>query len=98
VGNGPQEAHQFPCNSHDHLVGMFPAGQQASIAFAQPHLGLPTDVLDGFGLCFQSQLQMAADFGGILIGPSAFNDGPTRMGLAGCGDGPLPASLATGIF
>jgi hypothetical protein len=56
VGNGPHKTHQFPSNGHDHLVDMFPTGHEASKAFTQSHLRLPTDVLDRFRLVFESQL------------------------------------------
>ena len=55
-GNGPHEPHQFTGDGDDHLVGMFPSGHQASVAFTQPHLGFPADVLDAFGLLFTPQL------------------------------------------
>src|SRR5919109_5284540 len=77
---------------------MFAAGHQASKAFAQAHLGLPADVLDAFGWCFQSQLQMSTDWGGVARGPSPFDEGTPRMGIAGFGDRPLPVALRTGIL
>jgi hypothetical protein len=48
-GNGPHEPHQLTGHGHDHLVGMFPSGDQSSVALTQPHLGFPADVLDDFG-------------------------------------------------
>jgi hypothetical protein len=53
-GNGPHEADQFPGNSDDDLVHVFPAGEQLAIPLAEPHLGLPTDILDDFGLFCES--------------------------------------------
>ena len=79
-------------------LACLPRAHQLSVAFTQPHLGLPTDVLDGFGLLFQSQLEVATDLGRIAVGPGAFDQGATGMGIAGFGDRTLPASLATGIF
>src|SRR5215471_6770850 len=62
--NGPHKSYAFTRNSDDNLVRMFASGNQVAMAFAQPYLGLPADVLDGLGLLFESQLQMATDFGG----------------------------------
>jgi hypothetical protein len=55
-GDGPHEPHQLTGDGDDDLVGMFPSGDQSSVAFTQPHLGFPADVLDDFGLCFKPQL------------------------------------------
>ena len=65
---------------------MFAAGDQASLALAQPHLGLPPDGLDGFGVVFQSQLEVPTDCGGVAVRPGAFPERATRMRVAGCGD------------
>jgi hypothetical protein len=55
-GNGPQKAGKFPGHGHDRLVGMFAAAHQASKAFTEPHLRLPTEVLDGFRKLFEPEL------------------------------------------
>jgi hypothetical protein len=47
-GNGPQEPNQLSGNGHHDLVGMFAAGDESSLAFAQPDLSLPADLLDNF--------------------------------------------------
>jgi hypothetical protein len=98
LGHGPHKARQFPSHGHDHLVGVFAAGHQAANAFTQPHLGLPTDVLDWFRERFQPALQVATDFGGIPVGPGPFDQGAAGRGVAGFGDRTLPASLPTRIF
>jgi hypothetical protein len=41
-------------------------------------------------------LQTKTALGGIAVCPSAFNVRATSLGVAGCGDRPLPASRATG--
>jgi hypothetical protein len=74
------------------------AGDQASLASAQPHLSLLTDVLDGFGVVFEPEFQVATGFRGIAIGPGPFDQGPTSMGIAGFSNGTLPVVLATGVF
>ena len=81
-GNSPHKPYQLTGNGHDHLVGVFPAGEQFSVPFTEPDLGLPADVLDGFGLLFQSELEMPADFSRIAIRPSAFDQDATSMGIA----------------
>jgi hypothetical protein len=40
---------------------------------------------------------MSAHLGWVARGLGAFDQGPSGMGVAGCGDRPLPASLPTGI-
>jgi hypothetical protein len=80
------------------VVGMFSAGHQASNAFAQPHWRLPTAILEGCGLWFEPPLSMPTDCGGVARGPGPFPEGTTRMGIPGCGHGPLPASLTAGGF
>jgi hypothetical protein len=97
-GNSPDKPHQLPGHGHDHLVGVFPAGEQFAVPFTEPHLGLPAEVLDGFGLLCQSEWEMPADFSRIAIGPRAFHQGATRMGVASFGDRTLSASLARGVF
>lgn len=97
-GYGPYNACQFPGHSHDHLVGVFAAGQQASIAFAQPHLRRPTDLLEGLRELFPPELSVATDLGGIAVGPGAFDQNASGMRVPGVGERPLSASLPTGIF
>ena len=41
---------------------------------------------------------MSAHLGWVAIGPGAFDQGPSGMGVAGCGHRPLPAWLTGGIF
>ena len=45
-----------------------------------------------------SQVQVPTAFGGITLGPSAFDQSSSGMGIPGCGTRPLPASLGTGGF
>ena len=80
--NGPHKGTQFPGDGHDYPIRVFASCAQVSLAFAQPHLRFPTDVLEGFGQLFQAQLKMPADFGGIPVGSGAFDEGAARMGVA----------------
>jgi hypothetical protein len=77
---------------------MCASGQQLSVACAEPDLGLPTEVLDDLGLLFESRLQLSAPLGGLAVGPGAFDQSPSRMGVPGCGDRALWAALTGGIF
>jgi hypothetical protein len=77
---------------------MFAAGPQASIAFAPAPLGLPAEVLEGVGWAFQSALEMPTHVGGIALGPGPFHQSSTGRGVAGFGEGTLPASLPTAIL
>ena len=61
LGNGPHKADQLPGDGHGHDMRVFALGPQALVAFAEPDLRLPTDVLHAFGLVFETQLQLAAD-------------------------------------
>ena len=79
------------------MVGVYPAGHQPAIALTPPYLHLPTAVLDRLRQLFQPKWQVAADPGGIPVGPSAFDEDTARMRMAGCGERPLPAALTTGI-
>ena len=98
LGNGPHAAHQFTGNGHHDVVGVFPSCHEVSVAFAEPGLGLPTDVLDDLGLVFESQLQVSTDLRGIAVGPGAFNQSTSGLGVPGFGNGPLLAPLTRGIF
>jgi hypothetical protein len=97
-GHGPEKAHEFPGKGHDHLVGVFPAGQELTRAFTQPYLGLPTEVLDRLRELFKPALQGAAALGGIPGGPGAVDQDTTRMAIASLGNRPLPPALTAGIF
>src|SRR5262245_20795158 len=72
---------------------MFAPCAEASIPCAQPDLGLPADVLEDLGWCFQSPLEMAADLGRVAVGPGAFNQRPAGLGVPRFGHGAQSASL-----
>jgi hypothetical protein len=74
-----------------------PPCHQASASCAQANLGFPTDVLDGFGWLCESQVHVATDVRGITRRPGAFNQHPTGMTMARCGDGALTTPLTRGI-
>jgi hypothetical protein len=97
VGNRPPEPHQFTGHGHHHLVGLFAASDQAAVALTPPNLRLPAEILDGFGLLFEPQLQMSTHLGRIAIGPGTFNKSPTGLGIARFGHGTLATPLTGGI-
>ena len=90
-GHGPQEADPFPGQSDDDLVHVFPAGAQRALTLAEPPWGLPTAILDDFGVFFASSLAMPTDFGGVPRGPGPLDQRPTGMALPGLRHSPLPA-------
>jgi hypothetical protein len=73
LGNRPHASCQFTGHGYCDHVGMFASCAELPIAFTEPDLGFPTDVLDDFGLFFQSQLDGSADLGGIAVGPGPFD-------------------------
>ena len=97
-GNSPHEAYQLTRNGHDNLVSMFPTRDPLAVPFTEPDLGFPTDVLDRFGVFFQSELELPAHFRWVPIRPSVCHEDATGMGSAGFGNTPLAAALATGVF
>src|SRR5882724_1496364 len=76
---------------------MVAAGHQSSIACAPPHVGLPADVLDGFGVVFPAHLEVPTESGRVTVRPDAFHTSPTGMGMARCRARTVPASRAPGI-
>jgi hypothetical protein len=54
LGHGPHEAGQFAGNGPGDYLGVFASCHAASVPFTQSPLGLPTAVLDDFGLFFQA--------------------------------------------
>src|SRR5882724_363972 len=92
------EGNQYPIDGYHHLIGVFAPGAQLAVAFAQPYLGLPTDLLNRFWQLFESPREMAAHLGRIAVGPGPFDQCPPGMGVARLGDASLPTSVSTGII
>ena len=97
-GHGPHEADQLPRTGDGHDLGVFALGHQALVAFAQPNLRLPTEVLHTFGLVFEAQLELPADFRRIAVRPGTFDQDASRMGVASLRHPALLAPLARRIF
>lgn len=85
-------------NSHHDLVGVFPAGDESSIALTEPHLRFPTDVLDDFRLVGEPQVQVATDLGRGARGPGAVDQDASGMGGAGLGERSLATLCTAGGF
>ena len=98
LGNGPHKGTQFPGDGDHDLMGLFPFGYELALPFAEPDLGLPADGLERGRELVQAQLEMPTDLGGIPGGPGAFNQGTTRMGIAGLRNAALLTTWPTGIF
>src|SRR5437762_11294920 len=58
AGDGPHEGRRFPCDSDHDLIGIFAPSDQPPVALTESHLGLPTNILKGFGDFFQPELQV----------------------------------------
>jgi hypothetical protein len=98
LSNGPHEGTQFASDGHHDLLRVFPPGAQVPIPFAEPHLGLPTDILEAFGSLFQPELEMATHLRRVARGPGAFDQGTSGLGMARLGDPSLTPALAPGVF
>src|SRR5215475_8168264 len=96
--NSPPKGTPCSGDSHDDPIGVFAPCAQWSIAFAEPHLGFPTYILDGFGHLFQTPLEVTTDLRWIPVSPGTFDEGAACVGVAGVGDRALVALVAGGIF
>ena len=71
-------------------MGGLPAGDASPGALTPSDLGLPTAVLDHFGLFVQAPLQRSPDLGGIPIRPGPCDQDTAGLGVARLGHGTLP--------
>src|SRR5205085_10820686 len=97
LGNGPHASREFTGNGDGDDVRMGASCHKLAVSLAQPALGFPADVLDNLGAFFESQLPMSADLGGSAVGPGAFHERPSGLGVANCGARALVASLSGGL-
>jgi hypothetical protein len=74
------------------------SGDALPIAFTEPDLGFPPDVLDDLRLFFASPWEMATDLGGRAIRPGPFDQRPAGMDGTRLGHGTLAALLGAGVF
>jgi hypothetical protein len=83
VRHSPQKGTQFSGDGHDHPMGVCAACEQWSRAFAEPHLGFPTHILDGFGHLCQPPWEVTTALCWRPGGPGACDQGAARLGGAG---------------
>jgi hypothetical protein len=98
LGHGPHEACQLTGNGHGDHMGGVASCHESSVACTAPHLGLPTNVLDHFGLVCQSPLPVTTELRGRTVGPGAFAQEASGMGVARLGNRPRSAWLTGGLF
>ena len=72
--------------------------RQPPIAFVQPMLHLPGDLLHFFADPFLPLAQRGTDARGKTIRPGGFDHHPSQMGIARLGDGSAPLALAAGVL
>ena len=87
-GDGPHKGGHLAGDSEHDLIDVLSSGYQPPGAFTEMYLRFPTNVLDGCRHLFQVQLQATTDFGWVAIGPRAFDEDATGVGVAGFGDRP----------
>jgi hypothetical protein len=97
LGNGPHEGTQCSGKGDDDLLGLLAFGHALAIPFTEPALGLPADGVDRGGELFQTQLQVPTDLGRLPVCPGPFDQGTTRLGMAGLGHAALLPPPTTGI-
>jgi hypothetical protein len=77
---------------------MLASGGEATEAFAETDLSLPSDVLDGRGETLEAFSDVRGDFSGIPVGPGTFDESAAGMAIASFGNGSLAAGVSGGIF
>lgn len=98
AGDGPHEGDQFPRDRRDRHVGMLPARHEAAVAFAEPHLCLPAEVLEGLRQAVDALLDVERDLGRMAIGPRGFDEDASGAPVAGLRDATLPSGRTTGVL
>ena len=98
VRHSPHKGTQFRCDSHDLSLGVLAAGAPGAIALTPPHLGFPTESLEGLGHLGPTPLEGTTDFGGLAVRPGTFDEGTARVGITGLGERALVAMGSRGIF
>ena len=96
--DSPDEAQQFAPHGGDDLALVFACRRQSGIAFREPDLRLPGDLLDGFRHSFLSLAQPGADGGPQPITPGRFNNDTSEMSVACLGNASTLRSVAAGVL
>jgi hypothetical protein len=92
LGHGPPAPHQLTGHSDDDLVGMVATGAESSLPFAPPDLGRPAAVLADVGVFGPSPVARSADLCRVAVGPGAFHQRPSGLGVPRVGHGAVAAS------
>ena len=74
LGDRPHERDQFARDRRDGHVRVFAARDEATEALAPSDLGFPADVLNRFRQRVNAPVNVFGDFGGMPIGPGAFDE------------------------
>src|SRR5271166_2846919 len=78
AGDGPDKSHQFAGDGGGDDIGGFAGAGEPAVARAQPHLSLPGDLPDRFGLVFLTQAQVATDPSWEAVAPCRLDQQPAR--------------------
>ena len=78
-------------------MGVCPACQASSGAWAQPAWGLPAEVLEALRLVLQAQLPRSTDVRWVPRGPGPCDQRPAGLGMPGGGARALVAALTRGL-
>ena len=96
--DGPHEGDEFTGDRRDRHVRVLAARHEPTSPLAQAHLGLPGDVLDVLRQSLEPLLHRLGDFGGMAVGPGAFDEHAAGVAVASLGDRALPAGGAAGVL
>src|SRR5712691_6743407 len=96
--DGPDKARQFAGDRGGDEIGRLASPGEPAKARAQPHLPLPGDVADRFGLVLLPQQQLAAEPGREAVAPCRLDQEPAGRSVAGLGDAAASDARAARMF
>ena len=96
--NGPDEAQQFTSNCGGDFSPIFAGCAQSHIAFVQPVLRFPRNLLGLLRNALLPSAQSIPNTWWTTIAPRCFDDDSSQVCVAGLGDAPASHSLSTGVF
>ena len=80
--DGPQECCHLASNGSHHHGQLLAGSAEPTIPGTQPELGFPSDIAHRLRQSLDAGSQCFADPGGMTIGPSGFNQSPSRASIA----------------
>src|SRR5579863_1072586 len=98
ASNGPDEARQLAGDRGGDDIDRLAGPGELAITRAQPHLPLPGDIADQFGLVLLPQQQLAADPGREAVAPGRLDQQPASCSVARLGDAAAFDAGTTGMF